>query len=248
MYWNPAALGFLDRSTFVADAITDFRSNEFHHMAAAPLWNSNDHFLAAGIVGSHFGRKWYKPYFSNYGVDIAYCVKLTRFIGIGTMVNLRQGQIIGSSLWTGSGTIGVLYYPSRGITYGLRLGGIGPGILYRLEGTRKTLSYDWQNPKSLTIGSTFRFPTTNSYSTATLSFDSRLSFGSRDLTNGLGMEVSPWKFLTLRLGLARENSITMFRYGAGIRAGDLQVGYAFVPLADGNRLHHLSLSVASENW
>lgn len=248
MYWNPAAISFLEKRTVVVNAVMDSQTDVFHHMVAAPLWHSDDHFLAAGIVGSHFGRQWYRPYFSNYGVDIGYCAKLTPFLSVGTLVNLRYGQIIGSSLWAGSGTLGLLYYPSRGITYGIRLGGLGPGIVYRQEGKRKTLSYDSQLPKGLTLGSTFRFPTTTSYSTVTLSFDCGLDLRSRDLTNGFGFELSPWKALTLRVGLARENTITMFRYGAGIQAGFLQVDYAYVPLSNGNHFHHSSLSVSFANW
>jgi hypothetical protein len=139
--------------------------------------------------------------------------------------------------------VGLLYYPTPGVSYGITYQTFGPGIVYQAQGNRESLAYEQQLPQSLKIGTAFRFPSNTNNPTATIMLSSELLLGEEKLRNHVGVEIWPWRQLALRIGFAGIDSTTVFRAGFGVLTQNLQFDYAYCPLSVQERYHQISFGI-----
>jgi hypothetical protein len=190
-----------------------------------------------------FGQQWSQPYFASEGADIGYANRITPTLSVGMLTRIRYSSIAGSSLWSASAAIGLQYYPSPGISYGLVFKDIGSGVVYSYEGAKSLLSYEMNLPRSLTIGSTFHFPSMAEHPYVSLSMDCELLLGPSQFINKGGIEIEPWRFLALRIGGLTSNAGNILRFGIGLLFSSIQVDYAVSPSLTSERFHQISVSV-----
>lgn len=243
MYWNPAALSFLQQSSVTISSILGRSGQSFDNtLSLPPLYADNYLVVAAGIAGSYYGKDWSKPYFAYHGIDLGYSIKLNHTVSVGVLMNVRYGNSSRSGLWATSGTIGGFYAPSSGISYGIVYSGIGLGVLYNYDGNAEAIAYKRNIGQSVGIGSSFRFPSLYRLPYITLTFECQKFIDISGITYRGGIETYPSKIVSLRLGIIANSIGTTGTFGLGFNIGHLHIDYAYAPSRALDRFHQISIS------
>jgi hypothetical protein len=245
MYWNPASVVFLQNRSVVFSHLLDQTINGMNENAAIPLWQLKGAAIAIGLTVNHVGK------FGNtssvdfrvvqYGYDIAIAKEVIPTLSFGVGLGVRYGQTTLSNLWGISSSFGAFYSPSREITYGVTLSGVGSGILYVSDRVTTTLSSE-NLPRTLQAAVSMRFPHTADETFLTISVANEKVFGVDGIRYQGGVEAYPVKFLALRWGYTyQQNLFSAARYGLGIRMRKFQLDYAISPSTLAERSYQFSL-------
>ncbi|MBI1806201.1 MAG: hypothetical protein HYR76_04010 [Ignavibacteria bacterium] len=243
MYWNPAALVYLQRSSIVMNHSQERIINTMNENIAVPFQIRRGEAVAIGLTVNHVGYIESSPNFDfhviQYGYDIVYSREVVPTVSVGAGLGVRYAKSTTASLWGVSSSMGVFYSPSQEISYGAVLSGIGSGILYASDRTTTSLSSE-NLPRSLQAGATLRFPPTFSQTFFTISVANEKVFGQDGIRYKGGMELFLFKVLALRGGYIVEPGLGSARFGFGIRTERFQLDYAISPSKQTDRAYHVS--------
>jgi hypothetical protein len=251
MYWNPAALVFLEKSFIVMNHFQEREHNAMIESIAIPLLRSSNA-LAIGASVAHLGYWKDSPQgaefrFIQYGLDIAYARTIVPQLSLGACIGMRYGNPKTSHLNVASSSFGLVYSPSPGISYGVAYNGVGERIRYSFDSTATNLHRENQL-RSLQVGASMRFPHSQlKPSVFTLTAASEKNLEKHELGYKGGLEICPIRFLALRIGYQVDPSRAAAKYGAGLRLEWLQLDYAIAPSREYDRFQQLSVSIAFWN-
>jgi len=243
LYWNPASLAFIPAPAIVAAFAMDWDRQSSSNSAGMPFQIADNQRVVIGLSSTLFGHPWLHPNFVDGGIDLGYANRIAPTLSVGLLTKIRDGGTVGSSLWTASAAIGVLYYPSPGISYGLAFRDIGSDVIYSYDNTHGYLSYEKNLPRSMTIGSAFHFPSTSDHPYVNISMDSELLFGPSRFRNKGGIEIQPWSYLALRIGGLTSDSGNVLRMGIGFQFGSFQIDYVVSPGPKTAQFHEISFAL-----
>ena len=234
MYWNPSSLAFLrDRSVVVNYSLERVRGWDsfMNENIAVSLLHDNTVALGLGATHSHVGHiEAGSPLtgysFNQWSLDLAAAITLWRFLSIGVMTTFRYGQTGSQNSAVGSASLGIMYYPSPEISYGLTYQGIGDGIEYAFDTTEtSTNPVKTTLSRSLELGATLRFDARGDHPSAVFTIAAQRIFEQKTSIYKGGLEVWPVDFLALRIGYWIGTQTVAGRYGGGVRAGQWQFDY-----------------------
>ena len=220
MYWNPAAIEFLSHTNLVLNSTLDADSQVLKSGFVMPFRLGRDQMIAVGLVASYFGSPLSKPDFASYGFDVAFASRIFVNVGAGALLNVRHGSKFGDSFKSGilsaSGSLGLFYSPNPGISYGISYRGIGSGMVFSQGEGSILVEYERQIPQSIEAGITFRYPSSAKRPIAVLSMTVEKSILQSGAKNKAGLEITPFDFLSFRMGVLTNNPTTVYRTGVGI--------------------------------
>jgi len=252
MYWNPAALVFLQKSFVAVNHSQDQKDNVLAENLAVPLLRRKSA-LAIGTSLSHLGYVKDSPLgpgfrFREFGLDLGFARKTGRSLSFGTTISGRLGQTETARLEAVFSSFGLVYSPSPGISYGIAYHGLGWRIRYSFDSSSTKLRRE-NLPGILQIGVTMRFPRSPyKPSLMTLTASNEKNFGQDGISHRGGVELCPFRFLALRIGYQADPSMAAGRYGVGLRFDWLQIDYAISPSRASDRFQAFSVSIAFWNW
>jgi hypothetical protein len=227
MYWNPASLR----------AYASVYGNGFMRLGER-------HGLAIGFVHTAYGSDWASPNLVFQSVNIGYSFRLTKVLSLGVLTFLNKADTFSNSVYSMFAIVGLSYMPNSGIRYGIAYEGFGNGIDY----SRFALSTKRGISRVLRVGASYGYPTFRQYKWVTLTISGEKHFGMRGYHAYLGFEVTPLRFLDLRIGYVDKPSESTYyrsgaRYGIGFRFEPVYVDYVLSPSVSALRHHQMTLRV-----
>jgi hypothetical protein len=244
MYSNPAAIAFMQRTSISIASTLESQGKFLEHVAVTPLYADRVQALTMGFAQGGFGSMWSKPYFSDYGADVAYARKFGSTFSAGALLSYRDSKGKRKDASAVSTAMGVFYSPTPGISYGFTYAGLGQSLLASYDSTSYSLKQELSPPQAVEIGATWKYPSAGQRSTVALNFASRKVFGQSQTLYKGGLELSPWRWLALRGGVATEPGTVAFRTGVGFMFSSFRIDYAVSPGPSPDRFHQLTLSVS----
>lgn len=246
MYWNPAALVFLQKSSVVANHFQEPEHNAMNENVAIPLLTESNA-LALSAAVAHIGYPKRSPpasefRFIQYGFDIAYATEIVPSLSFGASIGMQYGLSGVSHLKVASSSFGIMYSPSPEISYGLAYNGIGSRIKYTYDGFSTRLNQE-NVPRNLQIGARMRFPSSFNQTFLTIMAANEKNFGEHGLRYKGGLELYPVDFLALRTGYQVDPSKAAARYGMGLKINRVQLDYAISPSRAYEQFQQLSVSI-----
>jgi hypothetical protein len=246
MYWNPAGLEFLMHFNPVVSSKLDANSQTLKNGLAIPIRLGSAQVMGVGLVGSYFGTTYTDPYFASYGVDLAFATRIYAALSAGVMVNIRNGRgyfgQVSPNLVALAGSVGLLYSPNPGLSYGITFRGIGSGMIFSREDDLFAMHYERQLPQSIDAGLTFRYPSSTA-PVFVLSMGVGKNLSQSVMTNKAGIEILPFRFLSLRMGIVSSGSQSEFRSGIGFSFFSLYVDYGIAFHSSTGEGQELSISI-----
>lgn len=251
MYWNPASLSFLNERTVVLNYSLERihgRDNIMNENIAISLLQGEALGLGVGATYSHVGHIETGSPFGGYAFnqgsfDLAMALKLSRFFSLGLLSTIRKGKSGSQDVTAFSSSIGLMYFPSPEIIYGLSYQGIGDRIEYSLDATGlQTNPIKAKLSHSLQVGVTTRFNALADRPTLVLTSVSQKIFDINGIIYKAGVEAWPINFLALRIGYWVGTQTVAARYGGGLRFGEWQLDYAVSTTELEPQFHQVSIS------
>jgi hypothetical protein len=245
MYWNPAALPYMQNTSIVFNHTLDRASNSMNENVATPLFARKGEVVAVGLAVNHVGHvgKSSTGDFKavQYGYDVAYANEVVPTLCVGGAVNVRYGNASSGSLWTFATSVGIFYAPAEGISYGAVFGGLGNAVRYTYDGTATLLSSE-RLPRDLQVGATMQFPASARKTFVTLSIGNEKVFGVTGLRYKGGAEYVFLRLVAVRFGYIVDPDVKVATYGLGLHAGKWQLDYGMLPSRLTDRLYQFTLS------
>ena len=87
MYWNPAALAYLQQYSVVSNLAMETSSQVFSHDLAFPVYVTNSNALAVVVQGSYYGQRWSAPYVAFHSLDFGFAQKVSSTVSFGILIN-----------------------------------------------------------------------------------------------------------------------------------------------------------------
>lgn len=247
MYFNPAALGFIQHTSPVANSRLDSNSSALSSGIAVPFRIGSEQIIAVGLVTNYYGATLSKPDFVCYGFDLAFASKIISTLSGGAILNLRYGSTVEGSFKSGlliaSGSFGLLYSPNPGISYAIAYRGVGSGMLFSQNKDSRFVQSERELPQSVESGLTFRYPSSSKRPIVVLSMAIEKSLADSRGKNKAGLEISPFDFISFRMGLITNDPTTLFRTGVGTNLLGFRLDYAICPNSSTGSEQQLSISV-----
>ncbi len=244
MYWNPAALVYLQHTSLVLNHTLDRASNMMNESFATPLLMHKGEVFAMGVMLNHVGRLSESSIANlsalQYGYDAAYAREVVPTFSLGGAINVRYGSAGSGKLWAFSSSIGMFYTPAADIRYGAVLSGLGNGIRYTYDGSTTILTSE-HLARDLQIGASMQFPSAGQKAILTLSIANEKVFGVKGLRYKGGAEYVFLQIVALRLGYDVDPDFQVATYGVGLRAGKWQFDYGMLPSRLTDRIYQFTL-------
>jgi len=239
MYGNPASLAFLTTADLLISHRKDWDEKIFHENMAAPILLAQKVALGVGASAHRSGSvaSASNLKFTEFEIDIGVAFRVHPVVSIGVMLSGYYGKTdIGSQL-AGLASVGLTYYPTPGISYGLKFNGLGVANRYFLssDGTQ-TIAQRIIPDQSVEIGSTLQFPTTSERPQVVMSIaaekfvrgsDQRLSRRAEDQENRIrgGIEIWPLSIAGIRFGYLRTPFQWGPRFGVVVSVSRIDISY-----------------------
>lgn len=253
MYWNPAALMFVRRSSVVANIYYKQTADVMSENVAVPLPSRREEMLAIGATVSHganIKQVSSNPRFTQFGLDLGYARAVNSAFSLGIRVGVHQDWSRTSFSLIVSTSAGLYYSPSPEISYGVAVHGIGSGIRYTSDSSSSAFgsTLDLEDlARSVQVGARLRFPSASKRPRVNVALASEKLFDQDDLEYRGGIEIFPVGFLALRVGYIMQASKEAATYGVGVRTERFRIDYAISPSHRIGRFHQVSLSFALKN-
>jgi len=237
MYWNPAALSFLSTRSVVINSFVSWDKLTLMNSAAYPLRIDDQQTTAIGVMTN------YHSYFKYRSANLAYALQFSPVVSGGIFLDAGQAASRTEQQWSGSASVGFLYAPGPGITYGIVYRGIGSDIHYFTDlRTIETLAR--QTPQhSLIVATTFWFPSVSRRPYMSMSAEAEKVFGVASFTSRAGIEILPFGFFAIRCGIVTTPVNSSGRAGFGLLFGGFHIDYAVAPSVAESRFHQLTVAI-----
>jgi opacity protein-like surface antigen len=188
--------------------------------------------------------------FTQFNIDLSYVQKLAPSFSVGLKLNTNYGSTVSANSYTYNTSLGVIYAPSSMVSYGLVYKGtrfqnewLGSGLLYFKTDEGQTQISTVELPQRLEIGTTLRFPSLAETPDFVLSFSNEKLFGKSGLVYRGGIEIFPFKKVSLQGGYFYSAFVKGGRLGFGLHFDPLKINYAFTNnnLDQSGKTHLLSV-------
>ncbi len=246
VYWNPAALAYVERSTIMISHSQERNINGSNENIVVPFKIRNGESFAIGLTANHTG--YIGPTDNaifqavQYGYDFAYATEVAPAFSVGANMSVGYAHANVSNLWLVSSRLGIFYTPSAKVSYGVAFSGIGSSFVYESDRTVTTLSKE-NLPRSIQAGLTMHFPPHLDKTRLTVSLANEKVFGRDGMAYKAGVELVMFKFLALRGGYILEPQLGSARFGAGVRTIRFQLDYAISPDRNTTQLYYVTLGI-----
>jgi hypothetical protein len=244
-YFNTASLVFLRKPSALLSHRHNWVNQVFQENVAAPLYMDRTFSFAVsgGVVHAGYLNPQKSLKFTQYSMDAGFAYQFYPDLSVGVMGSVRQGRTDTDRLTGWWGSIGLMYSPNPGVSYGLNLGGLGNGLLYFFDesaSTTRILRLDVL-PLVLEFGSTMRFPFQTRSPVISVAISGERNFRTRKFRVKGGFEAYFYDVFWLRIGVVAGDVITQIRYGFGMALGRFQGDYGVMPKEFAGRFDEFTL-------
>lgn len=244
MYNNPAALAFLQHTSFVIDHSDEWTNRIMNDRVTLPLFIGDRIALGLGATLSHVGYARESPFYFEgllYGFDLGSAVTVLPGLSIGVRTHFVYGWTEKNTTVAANGAVGIMYMPYPEVSYGLSYGGIGTGPVFYHVGN-ETILDKIPLTRKLQLGASMRFPSPPRSTVLALTLANEKIFGMSGMSYMGGFEFFPLTFAGFRVGYVLHPEFSAAVYGIGIRLDPIRIDYAIVPSRLTNRLHQVTIS------
>jgi len=245
MYWNPAALAFLRRSSMIMNYTGSPGDGGSSFLFAAPLSTGQDQAVGLGLSYEEVharGANSPPASLKQYGIDLASAVNVAYSLSLGVRVSVLFAHNDEFQSVLGSTSFGLMYSPTPAISYAVAYNGLSLGASYSADSSRGLLSAE-QFPRNFEIGLAFHYPSAREDRVVTVTLANQKYVGREGVVYKGGLEVSPWRVLSLRVGYLLGPQGSEPRCGIGIQSPWLVLQYAIAPHRDRGPIHHAGVSI-----
>lgn len=233
MYENPATTVFMRQSSiFLNHAILRDGMGMVEDLAF-PILPKGPQMVSFGFQLFHLGYLTNGPglngvHMLEYGYDVAFSTLITSTFSLGALASLSNGVTGNSKAWAASYTVGLDYSPSADINYAAIYKGKGSDVQFMPNGSSFGAVSILQ-PNKLEIGASMSYPSASSLRRElfSLSLANEKIFGVSGLFYKAGIEVIPFRFLSLRFGYIVGPGVNEPRYGIGLRLEKFRLEYVY---------------------
>ncbi len=251
MYENPATIAFLGSPSIVFNHLQGSVRQTQENLAFPILYGQNQ-MLAFSAQVFNFGelvqsntRGW------RFGMeyDLAYAHKVTSTLSLGGLAAFQRGVVSGyNQVTAASYDIGLDYVPSGGFSYGLTFSNLGTGVNFP---NGETLAVQTALPRTIGIGATMRFPSTESILNPFLiiSMATEKTFNPAQNFYRGAIEYIPVSFLSLRFGYVAGAGYNEPTFGIGLHTFPVALDVALYEVREvGSTQPILQVSLSTELW
>ena len=253
MYLNPGSLAYLKNYSIFLNH-SDFRHLQgMDENVSFPIFSNGQQTAALGLMLYHFGYvgvadtpKYGSQQLLEVGYNAAFATTIIPTVSAGILATIRNAKSGDQKTWAASYSIGINYVPSEDYSYGLVVRGIGADIQYLQKDSLDVLTLERNNMLAcLEIGATMTFPTASSFRRKffILSLSNEKIFSIRGLLYKIGVEVSPYEFLKLRMGYVAGTGINEPSFGLGFALGSVSINYSVYTHKSSTIYDQFSLSI-----
>ena len=252
IYWNPAGLPFVYytqvAASFASEKLPthDYITTE---NVAVPLPHiGNWSFGLGGTLHQIESIDANSPLkglsYSQVGFDIGVARLIIPAFAVGGSIRTRYAKNNYSSLWAVSGSIGIFYAPSPGVTYGFIYQGMGSGITYPYYQTTDVFDLERGNlPRTFQAGLSMRYPENpTEQQILTICFTNQKVIGVGGLEYKMGVEAFLLPFLVVRGGYWTGPTSAAAKIGGGIHLGQFQIDYAYAGSDEEPKFHQVTVA------
>jgi len=235
MFSNPATLSFLRHPGVMAAHHHNWNNHVRDDAIAARVFHNK--WLAVGLSGSFSYAGLLEPRFNmeftQYGVDLAISTKPEDILSAGVSASYRSGTAGDSSVSGYWFSMGAVYAPGGGLSYGIALSGMGRGIAYAYEPSlnRTVVTQGPEVMPALDVGASFVFPARGGPPSFLVSSSARRIFKTRDTEYRIGAELIVMRLIALRIGYVSRTEDEV-RYGLGVMLGRFRLDYTIMNRKD----------------
>lgn len=247
MFWNPGSLAFLRQQNIVFTHISDVGTHASTEQLTAAVFRGTEFSFALNALMSHGGslspETGPTTRFKAIGGDAGVSYLLLPTLSVGVVAGMRGVTIGTTQRTTGWGLVGVFYYPSPGISYGMTYGAVR-GVTYWYSNAQDGVIWEPDLSQYLEIGAAMSYPARAKDPVVTLALATQRHFPGVSLfsTKG-GLEVCPVPWAALRIGFKAGSVERVARYGIGFRISRVRLDLAFAPSAAENRFGGVALVI-----
>lgn len=261
IFINPATLSFvrnLKRIEF--NTSQSWENNLMLQNISLPFFANQRHSIAAQTGVMHSGLESANPFVSGakskpditlYRFDLAYAYSLTSYFSMGILSSTSIADNAYSNEITNVLSIGMIYVPSKSISYGISFRGLGRNIGYELPESGRTKLITQNTNESLEVGATLTYPVDTDRSYFSLSLANEKRFGEPGIWYKAGVEAKFFLLkklpqLQLRNGLIMkpESDIYAPTFGVGMDWSKTSVSFSISPGKQlSERFHQLGIII-----
>ncbi len=247
MFWNPGSLAFLRYQNIVLTHISDPGTHAKTEQVSAAVFRNAEFSLGVNALVMYGGTLTPEDgpttEFKGIGGDAALSYLLLPTISVGMIAGVRDMTIGTARKTTGWGLLGVFYYPSPGISYGLTYGAVR-GVTYWYSNAQSGVLWEPDLAQYLEIGATMTYPPRAKDPVVTLTLATQRNFpGVSQFSTKGGLEISPVSWMAFRVGFKVGSVERVARYGIGFRYSRARLDLALAPSAVENRFGGIALVI-----
>ena len=247
MFWNPGSLSYLRTQGIMFTHAIDATTRAKTEQIAAAAYRTAGVSFAANAVYVHNGtlspESGPQVSVGMRGVDVAASYLLLPTLSLGALVGVRELQFAEERRKTGWGNVGLFYFPSPGISYGISYRALR-GATYWYSNSQSGVLWEPDVMQTIEMGATMSYPARATTPVVMLSLSTEKVFPGVSLfsTKG-GLEVFPLPMIALRVGFKVGSLERVARYGIGVQWYGVHIDAAFAPSSAENRFGGISLVV-----
>lgn len=244
---NPASIALAENFNSVQiNLFHNWNNNLAWESIAYPIFRNAGHAFAGQLGYHHAGfekmnmlgeNPYTQPELDAFQADLAYAWTYREVFSLGIMGNLSFTQNEHSRYWSSFVNLGLMYAPSRSVSYGATLKGLGRTPAYTILDDGRTGIRPDDLPATLELGATLHFPVRAEKTGFSVSMANEKIFGEKGIWYKGGVEARPVPALALRTGLlfhlkdsdSDDDHILAPRFGIGFLAGFATIDYSFSP-------------------
>lgn len=266
IYINPAILSrveSLKRIEFNSNQNWD--SNLMLQNFTAPFLANNRHriTLQTGILHKGLGSAkpiaaglTTSPSFMMYRFDLAYAYSFSPTFSLGFLNSTSIAQKAQTNHTTNTLSFGMLYTPSKSISYGLAFRGLGRNVGYELTGDGETKLMTHNKTESLEVGATLTYPidTDRTYFSFSLSNERRFADPGNWYKFGFEMKlgvIPKLPKLHVRNGMIMQPELDIYAptFGLGMDFEKSSISFSISPGTQfDERFHQLGVIIHLDNF
>lgn len=246
VYLNPAILSFVRNMKRVEfNSSQNWDNNLMQQNLTLPFLAVNRHrvtlqtgFLHRGLdsVNPPFTELESSPHLNLSRFDLAYAYSISPTVSMGALYSASFAYNSDSDLMTNLASFGVMYAPSKSISYGVAFRGLGEHVGYRIAGSNVTELFKDNSTEILEVGGTLNYPIDTDKTYFSLSIANQKQFGVSGLWYKMGLELNlnisdkPFQ-IQVRNGIIMhpDNNIYAPTSGLGLNIGKFSLSYSISP-------------------
>lgn len=245
---NPAALALVeDLSMLQVNVSQNLNNNMMLENVTLPAFRLGNHFLGVQL-GIHHDRGFEtfnllgnnpqpRPSMTIYQMDVVYAFSIRDVFSFGVLNNISYSKNIIAQYITYYPTLGILYSPSRSLSYGLVFRGLGRSPTYFIPEPNQSNCLQRDNcittfgsqelRKSLEVGASLKLPAEEDSANFSIYVANEKRFSQDGLWYKAGLEVTRLSNLALRGGILYQSAQNILapRFGLGLLTSVIELDY-----------------------